>query len=172
MSEWHRANIDDLFRKTAKESERMTLIRTVVFAVALSLTWPVAALSQQAAEDLVGTWVITEVFGRTWDGEPLSTDTIASIELEIVDFDGVTFGGIYRWQLSSDSLNLDDGQGVATSAEETVLGVRDFDGTFIMVDALDDSIFRLWFTNETTMEVVAYEAGPHAVVSRMVFERQ
>lgn len=150
----------------------MTLIRMVVFAVILGLNWPIAALSQQVAEDLVGTWAMTEVTGRTWEGAPLSKDTIASIELEITDYDGVTFGGIYRWQLSSDSLNVDDGRGIATSAEEIVIGVKDFDGTFIMVDTLDDSVFRLWFTDETTFEVMAYEAGPHAVVSRMVFERQ
>ena len=133
---------------------------------------PQGAAAQDATDSLLGTWVMTEVSGRSWHGTQYTTDNIESIVLEISDHDGSTFAGTYSWKLATDDLLVDDGLEITTEAEEVVLGVRDFDGTYIMVDHPDTSVIRIKIVSDTTLEMVAYEPGPHAVVSHMTFERQ
>jgi hypothetical protein len=142
-------------------------------AVAASVfSLPSDLAAQDQGISLLGTWVMTDVDGRSWNGARHSPETIDSIVLEISDHDGTTFAGTYSWQLATDALAVDAGQDIVTHAEEVVIGVRDFDGTYIMVDYPDDSVIRIQIADENTLEMVAYETGPHAVVSRMTFERQ
>ncbi|MEO1223005.1 MAG: hypothetical protein AAFX92_02170 [Pseudomonadota bacterium] len=130
------------------------------------------AAAQDQGTNLVGTWAMTEINGRGWNGERHTTETIDHIVLEISEHGGAIFAGTYSWQLATDALAMDAGQGVTTEAEEVVLGVLDFDGTYIMVDHPDTSVIRIRIVDDNTLEMVGYEAGPHAVVSRMTFERQ
>lgn len=128
--------------------------------------------AQSPDTNLVGTWAMTDINGRGWNGARLTPETIESIVIEISEHDGTTFAGTYSWQLATDALDMDDGQDIVTQAEEVVIGVRDFDGTYIMVDHPDDSVIRIRIADDNTLEMVGYETGLHAVVSRMVFERQ
>jgi len=141
-----------------------------VTASVVFLSGPAAA--QDQGGNLVGTWAMTEINGRGWNGERHTTDTIDSIVLEISEHDGAVFAGTYSWRLATEALAMDAGQGVTTEAEEVVLGVLDFDGTYIMVDHPDNSVIRIRMVDDNTLEMVGYETGPHAVVSRMTFERQ
>ncbi|MEM7445694.1 MAG: hypothetical protein AAF414_20400 [Pseudomonadota bacterium] len=146
-----------------------------VAAMALAVSMVLSSAdvaAQDQSTNLVGTWVMTDVNGRSWNGARHTLETIESIVLEIAEHDGTTFAGTYSWQLATHELAADDGQEITTEAEEVVIGVRDFDGTYIMVDYPDDSVIRIRVADENTLEMVAYEAGPHAVVSRMTFERR
>ncbi|WP_421724365.1 hypothetical protein [Bauldia sp.] len=145
-------------------------IAVALAASALVFSDDIAA--QDTGEHLAGTWTMTDISGRSWNGARHTPDTIESIVLEISDHDGTTFAGTYSWRLSADNLDVDDGREVTMEAEEVVLGVRDFDGTYVMVDHPDTSVIRIRIVDENTLELMAYESGPHAAVSRMRFERQ
>ncbi len=157
-------------RETHGSSGLAAIAAIALAASAGFLSDPAAA--QDQGTNLVGTWAMTEINGRGWNGERHTTDTIDSLMLEISEHDGAIFAGTYSWQLATDALAMDAGQGITTEAEEVVLGVLDFDGTYIMVDHPDTSVIRIRIVDDDTLEMVGYEAGPHAVVSRMTFERQ
>lgn len=131
-----------------------------------------SAVAQDAAENLVGTWVMTDFFGKSWRGTTITDGGGMSAQIEITEHDGPTFVGVLRWQLTTDEHGLHDGQQVTTDAEETILGVRDFDGDYIVVEHPDTSFRRFRFTNASTLEVVGYEAGRYAVVVRSTYARQ
>ena len=129
---------------------------------------------QGRAQDpsLVGTWSGTDFIGKTWGGTTMSMDSFKSVELEIREHDGPTISGVIRWELTTDEHGLHDGEQVTTRAEEVVLGVRDFDGTYVIVEHPDMSIRRCRLIDENTLEVVGYEGGPNAYVARAVYKRQ
>lgn len=74
--------------------------------------------------------------------------------------------------MKTDELEVDDGVQVGISGDETLVGVKDFDGTFIMVDRPDTGMHRIKILGPDTIEVVGIESGPNAVVARSIFKRK
>jgi len=140
------------------------------FALLVMIVYPAAA--QDGSEDLVGTWTMTDAKGRSWNGATISRDTFKSFELEITEQDGPVFSGKLRWQFIDDQHQLDDGKQVTSTSEEDVLAVRDFDGTYIMVEHPDTSTHRLKIIDANTLEMISYEGGPGAAAGWSRFVRE
>ncbi len=130
------------------------------------------ATAQDGSEDLLGTWAMTDVVGRSWNGTKISADTFKSFELEITEHDGPVFAGKLRWQFIDDQHQLDDGKQITATSEEDVLAIRDFDGIYVMVEHPDTSTHRLKIVDADTLEMVSYEGGPGAAAGWARFERK
>lgn len=148
----------------------MKFLIAAFVACFVALTNPVAA--QEPPGSLVGTWIMTDVVGRSWNGTKMSTDTLKSFELEITEQDGPIYAGKMRWQFADDRHQLTDGAQTTSQSEGEVLVVRDFDGTYIMVDHPDTTINRLQLVDADTLEMVGYESGPNALVGFTTFKRK
>lgn len=145
----------------------------VAVAVLLSALIPAGSIAaEEASKNLVGTWVMTEVTGRTWNGTKLAMDAYSKLELEIIEDDGVILSGTYRRLVPSKEAGMHDGKAVKIDTTESFIGVRDFDGTYIVADHPDTSLFRLKQIDENTIDTVFFEPGPKAVVARTVFKRK
>ena len=130
------------------------------------------AAAQDGSEDLIGTWTMTDAVGRSWNGSKISPETFKSFELEITEHDGPVFSGKLRWQFLDDRHQMDDGKQVTSTSEEDVLAIRDFDGTYIMVEHPDTSTHRLKLVDANTLEMISYEGGPGAAAGWSRFERE
>ncbi|WP_421726799.1 hypothetical protein [Bauldia sp.] len=153
------------------------MLKTTLAALALAapfvLTGPAAAIEAQADVNLVGTWVATAYAGQTSRGTSIALGEGNWAEIEITSHDGPVFTGVMRWGLASDEHGLHDGEAETTEAEENIIGVLNLDDTtYSVVEYPDSTVRQFLLTNENTLEVVSYEAGPNAVVSRATYNRQ
>jgi len=62
--------------------------------------------------------------------------------LDIVEHEGLVISGVYRQMLRDQTTGMVSAIGESTEAEERFIGIRDFDGTFMVVDHPDTSMFR------------------------------
>lgn len=147
-----------------------SLVAAIVLLSAFLSASPIAA--EEAPESLVGTWIMTEVTGRTWNGTKLRMDAYSKLELEISEHDGPILSGTYRRVVPDKDAGMHDGKEIKVDTTESFIGVRDFDGTYMVVDHPDTSLFRLKRIDENTIDTVFFEPGPKAVVARTVFKRQ
>lgn len=130
------------------------------------------ARAQDGGESMVGTWTMTDTIGRSWSAGLFTMDSIGSVEYEIVEHNGPIILGVSRWQLQTDDLNLDDGVAVTQIAEEEFMGVEGFDGTYIIVEAKDNSVRQLKRVDANTFESILYESGEFGFVAMSTFKRQ
>ncbi len=149
---------------------KQSLYAVLFVVLTLALAKPSGA--QDYSENLPGTWVLAETVGRSWNGTRFTEADIDYLEFEVFNFDGVTFSVRWRWQVNTEELEVDDGVQEGTSGDETLVGVKDFDGTFIMVDRPDTGMHRIKMLGPDTMEIVGIESGPNAVVARSIFRRK
>ncbi|MEL6575136.1 MAG: hypothetical protein AAFQ81_04520 [Pseudomonadota bacterium] len=141
-------------------------------SIALVTVFALPATAQQGPRTLAGTWVISENIGLSWNGVAQTMESLTHAEMEIVEHSGKIFSGTVRWGLTSDEHQLDDGNGVAQVFEEELIAIEDFDGTILMVEHPDTTMRRIRFLGDDTIEILAYETGPGAIVSRSTWVRE
>lgn len=147
-------------------------MHNTVFASIITFGLLVAGQGMAQDTSLAGTWLLTEFMGKTWRGTTMTVDAFKSVELEITEHDGPTISGVIRWELTTDEHGLHDGKQVTTKGAEVVLGVRDFDGTYMIVEHPDTSVRKFRVIDGNKLEAVSYEGGPNAIVARAVYERR
>lgn len=149
-----------------------TAFAALVFAAPL-IAAPVAAQQAEADASLVGNWEAVAYAGRTSRGTSITLSDGNWAAIEITSHDGPVFAGVMRWGVTSDEHGLHDGETVTTRGEESIIGVLGLDDTtYTVVEYPDTTVRRFLLTNDNTLEVVSYEAGPNALVSRATYERQ
>lgn len=143
-----------------------------LLAVLVVFALPSLVVAQTPAPSLVGTWVsVTGEVGH-WDGtlRPLGEMVATLVVTEQV-------GGVFRGTITYDNdrsgPKFEGKEGIRYVLDEPVLGVVDWDGrTIVLVDYDDETVHRARLVNDATLEVIAYETGPYAVVNRMMMIRQ
>ena len=148
----------------------MKVLAASLVALFVIMTAPLAA--QDPDGNLVGTWEMTDIVGRSWNGAKMTSESLNIFELEITEHDGPIFAGKLRWQFVDDQHQLDDGKQIASASEEDVLAIKDFDGIYVLVEHPDHSIHRIKITGADTLQMVSYETGPGAAVGFATFRRK
>lgn len=115
---------------------------------------------------------MTEIIGMFGNGTPYSEDAFVRLDLTIDKHDGPIFSGTMEWEVASSDLDVDDGTQVTTVGKETVVAVRSFDGTFIMIDTPDTSVHFIRLIDDDIMEAIGFETGEGAYASRAIYRRQ
>ena len=148
---------------------RQLFLQTLIIAW-IGLT-PIAS-AQSDTPRLVGTWVsVTGEVGH-WSGtlKPFGKQTGRLVVEEQL---GGVFRGTMTYHNEKDGPKFEGKEGVRYVLTEPVFGVIDWDGkTIVWVDHDDETVHRAKLVNESTMQVIAYEPGPYAVVNRMIMIRK
>lgn len=147
---------------------QLTLVCT--FLVLTLLAGPGAA--ETSVPDLVGSWV--SVYGEVghWSGS-LKPFGEQRATLVVEDQLGGVFRGHMTYRNETSGPEFEGKSGIGHVQSEAVLGVIDWDNqSIVWVDHEDETVHRARLVNDHTLEVIAFEAGPHAVVNRMVMIRQ
>ncbi len=146
--------------------------RILGFLTILAAVSAPAMAQAQSAPDILGTWVsVTGEVGQ-WSGA-LDTMAPGTATLEIKEQFGGVFKGVVTYRNAPTGPEFEGAEGVGFNQSEAILGVIDWDGSSITwVDHDDETVHRGRLVNDKTMEVIAFEAGAHAVVNRMILIRQ
>ena len=130
------------------------------------------AYGQSSTPNVVGTWVsVTGEVGH-WSGT-LKDFGKQMGTLVVEDQKGGVFRGTMTYHNEKDGPKFEGKSGIDYVQSEKVLGVVDWDGkTVVWVDHDDETVHRARIVNESTMQVIAFEPGPYAVVNRMIMIRQ
>lgn len=144
----------------------------VLFAMFLST----AALAQSGSDipDLVGTWAIKEgsYAGAHWSGA-LSHASGPKITLTVKEQLNAAFHGTYSFQPVDSQPEFEGSKGLSRSLSETVVGIVGWDNvTIYWADRDDETTYTGTLTDGDTMQVIALEAGPHAISGRFILIRQ
>lgn len=146
------------------------LIFLTLIVACIGISTPVSA--QSSTPNLVGTWVsVTGEVGH-WSGT-LKRFGKQTGRLVVEEQLGGVFRGTMTYHNEKDGPKFEGKEGVRYVLVEPVFGVVDWDGkTIVWVDHDDETVHRAKLVNESTMQVIAYEAGPYAVVNRMIMIRK
>jgi hypothetical protein len=148
-------------------------MRTYLLILALILVPMAVAQAQDTPPNLVGVWRGVWDEGRSITSTRDPGENEFEAELEITEQTGATFAGFHRWRHPEHITGLHDGEQETTVAEESILGVIDFDGRhIIIVDHPDTSMKFGTLINPHVMELIGAEPGPNAVVGRWILIRQ
>jgi hypothetical protein len=100
--------------------------------------------------------------------------TTIEVEFRFTEQKGPLFRGTYVWRLpKSIDVQMNDGTKTGWSGEERVLGVIGYDNRSVtLVDDGDTGQFQGRLVNDNVMELVYFEPGQHAAISRGVVVRQ
>ena len=141
--------------------------------ILLALFPPLAfANGHNVMSDILGTWVAFEGTGLTYKGKTMSADN-GHFEITIIEQQGPTFVGFFRWSLSKGFDHLRDGTRRTSQAAEMFLGVFSGDGeSFMVADHPDTGYWSGRMLDDDTMETLTVESGPHAFVGRWIYKRQ
>lgn len=149
------------------------MIRNTAIA-ALLLLWvaPDLVQAESSVPGLVGTWVSVSGEVGHWSGtlKPFG-EQVGTLVVE------EQFGGIFRGTMSYDNESsgpeFEGRSGMGHLQSEPILGVIDWDNrSIVWVDYEDETVHRARLVNDNTLEAIAFEAGAHAVVNRMILVRQ
>jgi len=111
------------------------------------------------------------VNGQNYALERDAPEAKAIGEIVVSEQNGEVFTGRYRYTHISEN-SADGSAEQKPMSEETIAGVLDFDGTYIVVEQPDSGIHRFRVIDENTLEVILYRSGPGAVVMRGIFKRR
>ena len=147
-------------------------MRAVFIALILAISPISNAVAEDAYPNLLGVWKAVGGVGHTGGGDTFRFDTGSSGEFEVLKQDGPLISGIYRWSHPSDVDTMHDGQNVTHTAEETFIGVIDWDNTTIVfVDHPDTTYWIGRLVDTHTIQATFVESGPNAMAGRTLFAR-
>lgn len=131
-----------------------------------------AAGGQNTEPDIVGTWIAVDGSGVTFQGETNSIDD-GQFVVTIIEQNGPTFLGSFRWSLSQSFGHLHDGTQNTNKSAELFLGTFSSDGvSFVVADYPDTGYWFGRMLDNDTMELLTVESGPFAYAGRWVYKRQ
>ena len=152
--------------------QELKTMRAVFIALILAISPISNAVAEDAYPNLLGAWKAVSGVGHTGGGDAFRFDNGSSTEFEVLKQDGPIISGIYRWSHPLDVDTMHDGRNVTNTAEETFIGVIDWDNTTIVfVDHPDTTHWTGRLVDTQTIEVIFAESGPNAMVARILFVR-
>ncbi len=121
--------------------------------------------------DLVGQWVVIKKDAVFWHRDIHSQENGPS-HLKIEEQTGPVLEGVFLWQITPGSGRDHDGRSEVSSSKEPVIGMIGWDGnTLTLVEHPDTGTMQGRMINSDTMELIHYEAGPYATISRYLLIR-
>jgi hypothetical protein len=138
-----------------------------VFA-ALLIIGPAVPLSAEESPSMIGVW-------RTVHPAQANKGfTTIEHEFRFTEQKGPLFKGTYVWRLpKSIDVQMNDGAKTGWSGEERVMGVIGWDNRSVtLVDDGDAGQYLGRLVNDSVMELIYFEPGPHAAISRGQWVRQ
>ena len=128
--------------------------------------------AQSPTPKLIGTWVSVKGEVGHWSGTLKDFGTQTGT-LVVEEQKGGVFRGTMTYHNEKDGPKFEGKSGIHHVQSEKILGVIDWDGkSVVWVDHDDETVHRARIVNDSTMQVIAYEPGAHAVVNRMIMIRK
>ncbi|WP_421724129.1 hypothetical protein [Bauldia sp.] len=150
-----------------------TTALTLAAAIALAATANTTVPASAEDIDLTGKWKVVSGTIRTSSGETLIIGETSTTEFVFTDHVGPVFSGNYSWEHHEEMQDLHDGEAVTHRSQEDFVGIIHPDGkTFTIADHPDTGLAVGMIVNANRIELIGFEAGPHAYTSHSVLVRE
>ncbi|KZK88770.1 hypothetical protein PsAD5_05120 [Pseudovibrio sp. Ad5] len=146
-------------------------IAALMMGCATFVAFAIDGKPPQHYPELVGQWVVIKKDAVYWHRDIQSQENGPS-HLRIDEQTGPVLEGVFFWQVSPGSGRDHDGLSEVSKSKEPVIGMIGWDGASItLVEHPDTGTMQGRMINSDTMELVHYEAGPYATISRYLLVR-
>ncbi len=133
---------------------------------------PFLSQANDAAPNMIGTWKTVEGAVGHWEGGLKKFDVERGTLVVTEQANGL-FRGTMTYASDTRKPKFEGKDGHGHVLTEDILGLIEWDNrTVIWVDHFDETVHKGRLVDANRMEVIGYEPGDHAVVTRSIMVRQ
>ena len=149
----------------------LAALATVMMGFATPVAFADDGKPPQHYPELAGQWVVIKKDAVYWHRD-IQTQENGPSRLRIEEQTGPVLEGVFFWRVSPGSGRDHDGRSEVSESKEPVIGMIGWDRASItFVEHPDTGTMQGRLINSDTMELMHYEAGPYATISRYLLVR-